>query len=96
MEVKIRYLGSDVAKCFGSKEKREVINLSVDAKYEELLKLLNERYKKAVEVLYGGKYKDEMFSTFIFLCEGNFIQGMRDKPINPNSEVLVAYADIGG
>jgi len=85
-----------MAKCFDSKEKREVINLSDDARYEELLKLLNERYKKAVETLYSGKYKETMFDTFIFLCEGNFIQRMKDKLITRNSEVLVAYADVGG
>jgi len=37
-----------------------------------------------------------MSDVFMFICEGNFVEGMSDKKINPNSEVLVAYADIGG
>jgi len=96
LEVRIRYLSREMAKLFGSDKKREIISLSDNAKYEDLLNLLNEKYKKAVETLYGGKYREMMSDVFMFICKGNFVEGMSDKKINPNSEVLVAYADIGG
>ena len=96
MKVRIRYLSRDIARRFGSSEKRETIRLSDNARYGDLLSLLNERYKKAVKELYDDKYKKMMWDTFIFICEGKFIEGMKDKPINSNSEVLVTYADLGG
>lgn len=94
--MKIKYLSREMAKCFGSNAKREVIRLPDNAKYGDLLNLLNERYRRAVKTLYGGKYGEMMTDFFIFICDGNFVEGMIDKKVKPNSEVLVAYADIGG
>lgn len=96
VEVKMRYLGHDVARHFGSPQKRQTIRLSDNAVYERLLSLLEKRYEKAIEQLYGRKLREKMLDTFIFICEGQTLRTIRDKLIKPESEVLVAYADLGG
>jgi hypothetical protein len=96
VEVKIRYLGHDIARHFGSPKKRQTLCLSDNAVYESLLSLLETRYEKAIEQLYGRKLREKMLDTFIFICEGQTLRTIRDKLINPESEVLVAYADLGG
>jgi hypothetical protein len=96
VEVKMRYLGYDVARHFGSPQKRQTIRLSDNVVYEHLLSLLEKRYEKAIEQLYGRKLRDKMLDTFIFICEGQTLRTIREKLVNPESEVLVAYADLGG
>ena len=96
MKVKIRYLSHDRAKHFGSRKKRETVHLSDNATYEQLRALLEKKYEKAAKQLYCGKLKEKMLDTFIFICEGNPLRTIRDKLINPDVEVLVAYADVGG
>jgi hypothetical protein len=96
VEVKMRYLGHDIARHFGSPKKRQTLRLSDDAVYEHLLSLLEKRYERAIEQLYGRKLREKMLDIFIFICEGQTLRTIRDKLINPESEVLVAYADFGG
>jgi hypothetical protein len=96
VEVKVRYLGHDIAKHFGSGKRRETVHLPDKAEYEHLLSLLEKRFDRAFEELYGRKPTEKMLETFIFIREGQNLQTIRDKSINPDSEVLVAYADLGG
>ena len=96
VEVKVRYLGHDIARHFGSSEKRQTIRLSDNAMYERLLSLLEKRYEKTIEQLYGKKLREKMLDIFILICEGQTLRTIKDKLINPESEVLVAYADLGG
>ena len=96
VEVKMRYLGHDIARHFGSRKKRETAHLSDNAMYKRLLSLLEKRYERAIKQLYGRKLREKMLDTFIFICEGQPLRTIRDKLINPESEVLVAYADFGG
>ena len=96
VEVKMRYLGHDIARHFGSREKRETVHLSDNAMYERLLSLLEKRYERAIKQLYGRKLREKMLDTFILICEGQTLRTIRDKLINPDGEVLVAYADFGG
>ena len=96
VEVKMRYLGHDIARHFGSRKKRETVHLSDNAMYERLLSLLEKRYERAIKKLYGRKLREKMLGTFIFICEGQPLRTIREKTINPNGEVLVAYADFGG
>lgn len=97
VEVKIRYLSRDIAEHFGShKELREVIHLSDNAKYEHLLNLLGEKYEKAIKLEHGKELKGGMLDAFIFICEGTPLRRIRDKSVNQDNEVLVAYADFGG
>lgn len=96
MNVKMRYLGYEVAKHFGSPKKREVIYVSNNASYEHLLALLKKRYEKAIEQLYGRKFKENMLDTFVFISEGKTLRTIMDKRITPDVEVLVACADFGG
>lgn len=96
MEVKIRYLGHGIAKHFGSHKKRETIHLPDNTEYRHLLDLLEKRYEKTIKQLHGGRWKDRMLESFIFICGGTPLRRQRDKVINPNGEVLVAYMDFGG
>lgn len=89
MEVRIRYLSYDIAEQFGSREKREILHLSDNATYEDLLGLLEKKCKKA-------ESGEEVFDTFFFICEGKPLTAMRDEPINPDREVLVAHKVFGG
>lgn len=98
VKVKIRYLSRNIAEHFGSyKELREVVHLPGNAKYEHLLNLLRKKYEKAIKKLEHGKeLKEGMLNAFIFICEGTPLRRIRDKSVNQNNEVLVAYADFGG
>jgi hypothetical protein len=96
VEVKMRYLGHDIARHFGSGKKRETVHLPDNAEYEHLLSLLEKRFERAFEQLYGRKPREKMLDTFIFIREGQTLRTIRDKLINPEREVLVAYADFGG
>ena len=96
VEVKMKYLSHDVAKHFGSLKKTEIVHLSDSAMYEHLLGLLKEKYETAIKQLYGGKLKEKMLDTFVLICEGKPLQTVRDKLINPDIEVLVAYLGFGG
>lgn len=96
MEVKMRYLGHDIARHFGSLKKREIIHLSDNATYEHLLDTLEKRYERAIKQLHHGKLREKMLDTFILIREGQTLRTIRDRLINPDGEVLVAYADFGG
>lgn len=96
MEVKMRYLGQEVAKYFGSRKKGEILHLPPNAKYQHLLELLEKRYKQASDRLHGGRWKDKMLESFIFISEGKPLRTKRDEAINPQEEVLVGYMDFGG
>ena len=89
MEVRIRYLSHDIAEQFGSREKREVVHLSDNATYEDLLGLLEKKCEKA-------ESEEEAFDTFFFICEGKPLSAIGDKSINPDREVLVAHKVFGG
>ena len=89
MEVRIRYLGHDIAEQFGSHKKREVVHLSDDATYEDLLELLEKKYGKA-------ESEGEVFDTFFFVCGGQPIRSKGNRPINPDMEVLIAHKVFGG
>lgn len=89
MKVRIRYLGYDIAEQFGSRKKREVVHLSDDATYEDLLGLLEKKYEKA-------ELGEKMFDTFFFICEGTPLRAIGKKSINPDTEVLVAHKVFGG
>lgn len=96
VEVKMRYLSHDVARHFGSSKKTEIVHLSDNAIYEHLLGLLKEKYETAVKKLYKGKLKEKMLDTFVLICEGKPLLTIRDKLVNPDIEVLVAYLGYGG
>ena len=96
LKIKVRYLSSYVAKCFGSDKKEEYIYLPENARYRDLLEFFNKRYGKAIETMYGGKYKDMMLDFFIFISEGKPIIAIKNKLIPKDCEVIVTYADLGG
>ncbi|MFQ6063964.1 MAG: hypothetical protein ACE5L6_00645 [Candidatus Bathyarchaeia archaeon] len=89
MEVRIRYLSQDIAEQFGSSEKREIVHLSDNATYDQLLGLLEKKCGKA-------ETGEEAFDTFFFVCEGKPLTAIRDELINPDREVLVAHKVFGG
>lgn len=89
MEVRIRYLSYDIAEQFGSREKREVVHLSDNATYEDLLGLLEKKCERA-------ESEGEVFDTFFFICEGKPLSAIGKKAINPDREVLVAHKVFGG
>jgi hypothetical protein len=96
MEVEVRYLTRDIAKYFRSANKREIIHLPNNAKYENLLNLLEEKYEPAPKSEQRGKMKQKMLDFFVFISEGASLLSIRNKTVNPNNKVLVAYADTGG
>ena len=96
MEAKMRYLSYDIAKYFGSRKNRETVHRSDNATYEHLLSLLEKKNEKAFKQLHGGKLEKKMLDAFIFISEGRPLRTMQDKIVNPDREVLVAYADFGG
>lgn len=89
MEVRIRYLSHDIAQQFGSRKKREVVHLSDDATYKDLLGLLEEKYERASS-------KEEVFDLFFVICGGKPLRAIGDRSINPDMEVLVAHKVFGG
>ena len=89
MEVRIRYLSYDIAGQFGSRNKREIVHLSDDATYEDLLGLLEKKYEKA-------ETKGEVFDIFFFVCGGQPLRAIGNRAINPDMEVLVAHKVFGG
>jgi hypothetical protein len=89
MEVRIRYLGYDIAEQFGSQKKREVLQLSDNATYSELLGLLKKKYGKADST-------EEMVDNFFFICGGKPLNTMGTELINPEMEVLIAHKVFGG
>ena len=89
MEVRIRYLSYDIAEQFGSRKKREIVHLSDDATYEDLLGLLEKKCERA-------EYNEEMFDTLFFISGGTPLRAMQNRSINPNREVLVAHKVFGG
>ena len=96
MEVRIRYLSHDLARYFASSEKRETVHVPDNAVYESITSILKEKHERAVKQLPPGKTKHGTLNSLVFLCEGKPIATMAGKPVDPNSEVLVAYADFGG
>lgn len=96
MEVKVKYLSSDIAKHFGSSQKAESVHLSDKATYEQFLGLFRKKYETASYRLYGGKLKGKMLDTFVFICQGKSLQTIQHELINPEVEVLVGYLDYGG
>ena len=89
MEVRIRYLGYDITEQFGSKKKREVLQLPNNATYEELLALLEKKYEKA-------ESKEEMADNFFFICGGKPLNTIGDESITPEMEVMIAHKVFGG
>jgi len=89
MKVRVRYLGYEIAEQFGSQEKREVLQLSDNATYKELLSLLEKKHEKAESA-------EEMFDTFFFISGGRPLNAIGDESIDPNMEVLVAHKVFGG
>jgi hypothetical protein len=89
MEVRIRYLSYDIAEQFGSRKKREIVQLSDNATYEDLLGLLEKKCEKA-------ESDEEMFDTFFFISGGTPLRAIQNRSINPNTEVLVAHKVFGG
>lgn len=96
LRIKVRYLSSYIAKCFGSDKKEEYIYLPDDAKYKDLLELFNKRYSEAIEAMYGDKYKEMILDFFIFISESKPVVAIKDKLIPKDCEVIVTYADLGG
>lgn len=90
MDVKIRYLSHEVAKSFGSSEKVETIHLPDQAKYEDVLNMLEEKLRC------HGKTDEELLDTFILLCEDGVVHRIKDEALNHDCKVLVGYADFGG
>lgn len=90
MEVKIRYLSHEIAKCFGSSGKVETIHVSGDAKYENILSILREKLRRY------GKVVERLLDTFVFTCGGRALLSIRGEALNPDCEVLVGYGDTGG
>ena len=64
MKVKIRYLGYEIAKRFGSYKKREIIHLPDNSTYGQLLAFLEKRYRKTAEQSRYEKMKK--YSTHSF------------------------------
>ena len=89
MDVRIRYLGYDIAEQFGSQKKREVVQLSDNATYKELLGLLQRKYEKP-------ESKEEMADNFFFICGGKPLNTIGDESINPEMEVMIAHKVFGG
>jgi len=89
MEARIRYLSHDIAEQFGSRNKREVVSLSDNATYEDLLGLLEKKFEKA-------ESEGEVFDIFFFVCGGQPLRAIGNKSINPDMEVLVAHKVFGG
>ena len=95
MEVKVRYLSVDIANQFGSEKQIETLNIPDDAKYEHLLSLFSEKWKENNKEQ-SGKMKEGVLGTFVFISNGKNLRRIKDERVNPESEVLVAYADTGG
>lgn len=89
MEVRIRYLSHDIAEQFGSHNKREVIHLSEDSTYEDLLGLFEKKFEKA-------ESEGEVFDIFFFVCGGQPLRAIGNESINPDMEVLIAHKVFGG
>jgi len=89
MEVRIRYLSYDIAKQFGSNKKKEVIYLSDDATYADLLGLLEKKYEAA-------GFREDMLDIFFFVCGGEPLRAIGNRTINPDREILVAHKVFGG
>lgn len=90
MEVKVRYLSHEIAKCFGSSGKVETIHVSDDVKYENIFSILREKLRRY------GKVDEKLLDTFVFISEGRALLSIRDEALNSDCEVLVGYADTGG
>lgn len=90
MEVRIRYLGHEIAKRFGSSGKVETIHVSGSAKYEDILSILGEKLRR------HGKLDERLMDTFVFICEGRTLLSIKEDPLNTDCEVMVGYADTGG
>jgi hypothetical protein len=90
LEVKIRYLSWGIAKSFGSSEKVETINLSNEAKYQDVLDILEKKLR------YHGERDEELLETFVLLCDGIVLHRIKDENLNPSCKILVGYADFGG
>ncbi len=89
MEVRIRYLGYDIAEQFGSRKKREAVHLPDNATYEDLLGVLEKKYGKV-------ELGEEMLDIFFFICGGEPLRLIGNKSVNPDMEVLVAHKVFGG
>jgi hypothetical protein len=90
LEVKVRYLSWGIAKSFGSSEKVETIDLSGEAKYQDVLHILEEK------LTHHGEQDEELLDTFVLLCDGRVLHRIKDETLNPNCKILVGYADFGG
>lgn len=90
MEVKVRYLSHEIAKCFGSSGKVETIHVSDDAKYGNILSILKERLRRY------GKLDEKLLDTFVFISGGRALLSIKYETLKSDCEVLVGYADTGG
>lgn len=96
MEVRLRYSGSEVAKYFGSRKKKETLRLPPDAKYQHLLDILEKRYQHALDQLNYGSRKEKMLESFVFLSEGTPLRTKKEETVNPEDEIFVGHMDFGG
>lgn len=92
----MRYLGREIARRFGSDSNDEIVRLPNNARYGQLLHLLERKYDEAAQRLPSSKWKERMLESFIFIYDGRPLRTIKDKVINPNGEVLVGYLDFGG
>jgi hypothetical protein len=90
MEVKVRYLGHVIAKYFGSSEKVEIIHVSGDVKYEDLLGIFRKKLSR------NGEVDERLLDTFLFICDGRVLLSIKDESLTSDCTVLVGYADTGG
>lgn len=88
MRVRIKYSTSEIAKHFNSKEREEEIEVKDNAKYGDLLKFLVEKS--------DIKDEEKVLDNFFFLVDGKSITFLKDNVVDPEKEVIVAYADFGG
>lgn len=90
MEVKIRYLSREIAKCFGSSGKTETIQVPSNTKYKDVLGVLRKKLGRQ------GRINERLLNTFVFICEGKALKNIKDKVLSSDCEILVGYADTGG
>lgn len=96
MEVRVRYVGRDIAEYFGTSEKFEVLQIPEGSTYGQLLERFRERFVQALRRRHGGKINEDMLSVFVFVSGGRNIRRIPDEPVKDGDEILVVPADAGG
>lgn len=90
LDVKVRYLSWGIAKSFGSPEKVETVNLPGEAKYQDILDMLEKKLKR------HASKGEKLLDTFVLLCNGRVLHRIKHEPLDPDCNILVGYADFGG